>query len=123
MEIFSNQNSLSDIIEAFKLNNLQRDILNSEATIGIDGKRLSGGQRQRLKLASQIYYNRPMLILDEPTSALDIETSLKVIQNIIKIKDEKIIIIVSHDESIEPLADYILEVHNGKLLHKQDASE
>ena len=38
-----------------------------------------------------------MLILDEPTSALDIETSLKVIQNIIKIKDEKIIIIVSHD--------------------------
>ena len=64
-----------------------------------------------------------MLILDEPTSALDIETSLKVIQNIIKIKDEKIIIIVSHDESIEPLADYILEVHNGKLLHKQDASE
>ena len=84
---------------------------------------MSGGQRQRLKLASQVFYKRSLLILDEPTSALDTEASFKVIQNIIKIKDDRIIIIVSHDESIEPLADYILEVHNGKLLQKQSASE
>lgn len=59
---------------------------------------LSGGQRQRVGLARVLYGSGEFLFLDEPTSSLDRVTAEQIFVNLNKIKSEKCIIIVTHDE-------------------------
>jgi len=66
---------------------------------------LSGGERQRLLITRMIYLNKEIVLLDEPTSALDSMNKDK-IKSILKgLKGKKTIIIVSHDDIFDDLAD------------------
>lgn len=61
---------------------------------------ISGGQIKRLLLARLLLDDKKILLLDEPTSSLDfesVEKFMKVIQNLL---GEKLIIIITHDLSI-----------------------
>ena len=63
------------------------------------GIKLSGGQQQRLGIARAIYKNPKILILDEATSALNnSETEKQILSHITKLKQEMLIIIVSHNK-------------------------
>ena len=57
----------------------------------------SNGEYQRLSIIRLLLSDKPVLLLDEPTSALDDINKKRVYDYLYKIKDGKIIIIISHD--------------------------
>jgi putative ABC transport system ATP-binding protein len=78
---------------------------------------LSGGEQQRVAFARALANDPPLLLIDEPTGNLDSKTSLKIIQILQRLKGErKTIIVVTHDERINELADQKLCLEDGKLV-------
>lgn len=80
-------------------------------------KKLSGGEKQRVAIARALI-NKPTLVLaDEPTGNLDSKSGYDVIMlfhNIAK-KQGKSVIIVSHDPSVQDIANRVLWLEDGKL--------
>ena len=77
---------------------------------------LSGGQKQRIIIARALYNDPDVLILDEATSAVDEEVEKNFIDNLIKIGENKTIIIISHRKSTSENCDRILKVSEGKII-------
>ncbi len=75
------------------------------------GAGLSEGQAQRIAIARALLREGGVLILDESTSALDGPTEARLLQNIAATyKGRKTLIIISHRESVLPLADAVLKL-------------
>lgn len=75
----------------------------------------SGGQRQRLAIARALLVDPPILILDEATSALDAESEAIVNANLLRIAQNRTVIIISHRLSALSMADAILVLERGKF--------
>ena len=86
-----------------------------ETIVGERGSRLSGGQRQRIGLARGLYNNPEFLVLDETTNSLDKETEKKIIETIFKIRKNKTIIFISHDEQVLKNCDVIYTIRDKKI--------
>ena len=86
--------------------------------LGDSGNKVSGGQRQRIGIARALYFNPEILIFDETTSALDIDNENRIIDFIKKNKENKIIIIVSHNKNMISICDKIFEIKNKKVILK-----
>lgn len=71
---------------------------------------LSTGQKQRLALARALVRNPKILILDEATSNLDIETEYKIMNLLLKQKNQMLTVIVSHRDTFDKSADEILNL-------------
>ena len=70
---------------------------------------LSGGERQRVGIARAIVKNPSIIIADEPTGNLDSANTLEVMNIIKAISKEKLVILVTHEESLaEFYADRII---------------
>ena len=69
-----------------------------ETEVSAIQKNISSGQRQRITIARMIYNAKEILIFDEATNALDEKTEQNIINNIIKLKKVKTVIIVSHNK-------------------------
>ena len=79
---------------------------------------LSGGEKQRLALARTLVGNPVMVLLDEPTSSLDPITK-KFFEEQIKslLKLGLTLIMITHSiAQMMNVADYILVLHEGKLI-------
>jgi ABC-type bacteriocin/lantibiotic exporter with double-glycine peptidase domain len=100
--------------QSLKISSLETTIhsfQNKENTnIGQSGKKISVGQIQRIGLARIIYHNPSLIILDEPTSALDSKTEKIIMNNLLKYKKNKIIIIVSHKNYVLNKCDKIISL-------------
>jgi putative ABC transport system ATP-binding protein len=86
---------------------------------------LSGGEQQRVSIARAIAKNPKILLCDEPTGALDYETGkqiLKLLYDLSK-KENKTVIIVTHNQGFIPIADHIIRVKNGKVIEDYYNSE
>lgn len=81
--------------------------------VGEEGINLSGGQKQLIALARALYKNPEILLLDEPTAAMDKKTEVFVMELLQKIKFDMMILMVSHRESIESVADYMYWLDEG----------
>ena len=62
-----------------------------------------------------MYFGRELLILDEFTSALDESVEKKIMDMIVKQKNEKSIIIVTHKKSTLSYCDKIYNINSSKL--------
>ena len=62
-----------------------------------------------------MYKDPEVLILDEATNALDQNTEKSVLENIYSLKDEKTLIIISHNNSILKNCDRIFEIKDKNL--------
>lgn len=87
-----------------------------ETVIGERGVRLSGGQRQRIGIARALYHNPSVLVLDEATSALDTETETDIMHAINGLRGQKTLIIVAHRLSTIASCDWLLKLHEGRLV-------
>lgn len=78
--------------------------------------RLSGGEKQRVAIARAIINNPDILLCDEPTGALDSTNGIKIMQILKKISKDKLVIVVSHDETLaKEYADRIIRITDGKV--------
>ena len=69
---------------------------------------LSGGEKQKIAIARTMLRDNPIEIYDEPTASLDYSSKMGLIKCIDERKDEKIIIIISHDKDILAICDEII---------------
>lgn len=90
-------------------------------------KDFSSGMKMKLKIATAISHNPKALILDEPTSGLDPiirNEILEIFRNYITEDEERSILLSSHITSdLEHIADYIIFIHNGKIIFNLKTSE
>ena len=87
-----------------------------DTLLGDQGLRLSGGQRQRVAIARALYRQRDFLVLDEATSALDQETEREVIGSIEALKGTITTFIIAHRLSTLQNCDFIIELHEGRIV-------
>jgi len=66
--------------------------------LGEGGANVSGGQKQRISIARAMLGNKDVIIFDEPTGAQDKFSRTIIIDLINKLKGNKTIIVVSHNE-------------------------
>ena len=87
---------------------------------------LSGGQKQRVMIAMALACNPELLIADEPTTALDVtvqEEILKLLKHLQK-GDGLSMIFISHDLGVvSEVSDYILVMHNGRVVEFGESQE
>ena len=74
------------------------------------GNLLSGGEQQMLAIGRALMTNPKLLILDEITSSLDSKNENIIIDNLNKIKKDKIIILCSHSKNVIDQCDHKIEL-------------
>ncbi|WP_288230103.1 ABC transporter ATP-binding protein [uncultured Faecalicoccus sp.] len=78
--------------------------------------RMSGGEGQKINIIRELLRNRSILVLDEPTSSLDYASKELLKKMITRIKDDHIIILISHDrEFLEGLQSKKIYVKNRSI--------
>ncbi|HOD17692.1 MAG TPA: phosphate ABC transporter ATP-binding protein PstB [Candidatus Cloacimonadota bacterium] len=78
---------------------------------------LSGGQQQRLCIARALANNPEVLLLDEPTSALDPQSTAKIEELCLDLKNRVTILIVTHNiAQAGRISDYTAYMYLGELV-------
>jgi ATP-binding cassette subfamily C exporter for protease/lipase len=89
-----------------------------ESQIGTDGAYLSGGQRQLIGLARVAYGAPKIVILDEPNANLDPMGEKSLLHMVAKLKQQGTsFVIISHLQNIVSIADYLMVMTQGQVLH------
>lgn len=75
-----------------------------------DGSSLSGGQAQKIGIMRTIFQEKEAYIFDEPTSNLDQLSKKRFFDLLEKIKKDKIIILISHEEDVLQYIDSVIDI-------------
>ena len=110
------QQDIEDVARKADIHNNIIDFpMGYSTTIGERGVTLSGGQKQRISIARAFLKPSSILILDDCLSAVDNETEQKIMQEIIKHKGKKTILLISHKLSSVSFADEIIVLDKGSI--------
>ena len=85
---------------------------------------LSGGQQQRVCTAIAIVGEPPMVVLDEPTTGLDVVTQARVLDELLRLRDEEgvAMLYVTHDLAVvAQIADRIAVMYAGRIVEQGPA--
>ncbi len=79
--------------------------------------KLSKGYRQRVSMAQALLHDPEVLIMDEPTSGLD-PNQIRGVRSLIReLGKSKTIMVSTHIlQEVEPVADRVLFIHDGKIV-------
>ena len=108
-----------DVIDRAVTESLVRAGLWNEVKTDLDRSALSlsGGQQQRLCIARALAVNPKVLLLDEPTSALDPAATQRVEQTMERLKQEIVLVLVTHNVSqAARVSDRVAFLHTGHLI-------
>ena len=108
------QNKFVKILDSINLTNMYEQ--SGDQIIGDEGTLLSGGQNQKINIARAVYNDFDMIALDEPSSAQDKETSRELSNLLKEISKEKLVILISHEIELNSIADYSINLPEGKLV-------
>ncbi len=130
--VFQDYNLISDITIYDNLSlacfNLSKDEKDKKITqvlhqVGLENyeKRfpteLSGGQMQRVAIARALLKDSQILLADEPTGNLNSEMSIEIMELLKALSLEKLVIVVSHNESLATqYANRIIHIKDGRVL-------
>lgn len=79
-------------------------------------KKLSGGQKQRVAIARALVTNPEIVLCDEPTASLDVKSATTIMKNLQELsRQDKAVIIVTHDLRLRQFADRVIYVEEGKV--------
>ena len=91
-------------------------------SLGIDAladaypRELSGGEMRRMAIARALMCAPCVLLADEPTGDLDDENTAMVLAALRKVADDgATVLLVTHEQAVEPFADRILRMDAGVL--------
>ncbi|MBA4065794.1 MAG: ABC transporter ATP-binding protein [Isosphaera sp.] len=78
---------------------------------------LSGGEKQRVAIGRALVKNPTFVFADEPTAALDWENGRQVMRLLAENARERgaMVLVVTHDPRLVPLADRVFELTDGRL--------
>lgn len=78
---------------------------------------LSGGELQRAALARAVVINPSIIFADEPTGNLDWETSMTIVDLLVKINNEgKTILVTTHNKALlEKMKKRVIELKDGRI--------
>ncbi|CEF71360.1 ATP-binding cassette sub-family B member 8, mitochondrial [Strongyloides ratti] len=111
-----------EIYNAAKLANADKFILSFpdkyNTMVGERGVTLSGGQKQRIAIARAILKNPPILILDEATSALDSESERLVSEALNNATKNRTVLVIAHRISTIKDADNIIVIKDKKVIEQ-----
>ena len=104
-----------------------------EAALGLLGTRglahladasiydLSGGERQLVSLTTVLAVQPSIVIADEPTTLLDLRNRTQVVDALLGLEQQ--LIIATHDLEFARMAERLLVVDEGRILHDGDPDE
>lgn len=131
--LISTQNVIENIVLPIHLDNgnVDEDYVNEVITLlGLEEKKtafiheLSGGQQQRVAIARALASKPAIIFADEPTGNLDAKSSKEVV-DLLKIAQRKYhetVVMVTHDEQIASVADRIITIEDGQIIHDTASS-
>ena len=106
------QNKVDRALEFSNLiNDFKSSKLSTETIVGERGLQISGGQAQRISIARSMYEDPEIIIFDEATSSLDQLTENEILQNLLKLKHLKTIILITHNKGILKLCDKVISIN------------
>ena len=84
--------------------------------VGEEGINLSGGQKQLIAFARALYKPSQILLLDEMTAAMDRRTERTICDLLVQLKNEHIIVFVTHRlETAKKIGDIIYVIADGHI--------
>ena len=92
------------------------------ARLGHYPNQMSGGEMQRTTIARAIINDPDLLLLDEPTGDLDSNNTLKVIDLLVRLNQEKkmTMIMVTHDVYLKNFATKVITLRDGKISKEEE---
>ncbi|ABR36690.1 MULTISPECIES: ATP-binding cassette domain-containing protein [Clostridium] len=106
-----NINVLENSVNKFKLDKFisrLKDGLNTN--ISERSCNISGGEKQKISIIRTLLKNPDVIILDEANSALDFDSTFQLNSILKKEKENKIIILVSHNTAFDEIVDFEIEL-------------
>ncbi len=79
---------------------------------------ISGGEGQKIAIARAIYKEAPIIVLDEPTASLDPVSEAEIYKDLRNMSEGRICIFISHRLQSCRVCDFILVLHNGKVIQQ-----
>lgn len=114
-----NEDLVWEVLDKVQLGNTIRNLPSGiNSRISESGMNFSGGQIQRISIARALYKKPQILIFDEATASLDDLTENKIIETILQLKNESIIIFITHNTDLITNFDRVFEVKNSNLFEK-----
>ncbi|WP_421827322.1 ABC transporter ATP-binding protein [Larkinella sp.] len=104
------------VVEAARQASLHDQVLQLPQGYQTEARALSGGQQQRIAIARLFLKNPPVLLLDEPTASLDAITTEQIKDSLDAIKQNRTVLIISHNISQIMDADQIYVMQEGKIV-------
>lgn len=86
-----------------------------DTNLGENASLISGGQAQRLQIARALVRQASILILDECTSALDPENQRAVLDTIMRVKQDRTTIFITHKADVMKRCDRVLCLSEGRI--------
>lgn len=80
---------------------------------------LSGGEKQRVAAARALMMSPDLILADEPSGSLDESNKQELHRLLVELRDkyQQTIIIVTHDKELAHIADRVIELQDGKIIH------
>ena len=112
-----NKSRFEKIADTLRLEDFFRELPKKlDTQVNNDGLNLSGGQKQMISFARALYKESEIIILDEPSSALDLINTKLLREVILSIKNERTIIMVTHDKDFfYDCFNKIFEIKSGRV--------
>ncbi len=79
-------------------------------------ERLSGGQRQSISIGRAVAWGQRIVLLDEPAAALGVEQTQKVLDLIVRLRDQGVaVLLITHNmDRVTAVCDYAVILRQGR---------